>query len=300
MINNNEMNTLYGLKKGIVFYFYNDPYKPMVKEMISNFTEMVEPNYTSYAYMTANLKKINGNWFDKFTNLLEKSDFDKGITLLLTDATQDNLQSSLIYLSLNNIDDEVVCKIPNRIYFECSNDISWYEIYNFISHACISDTFHYISAGYNIGINDYNYPKSAAEGMKELRRNLITNNFFSTWNNYSLLKEIKNGIEGPNIIQMLNKDFMDKVGFSMINDANTKEEIDFQLGEDYIILNVISECINSDDELDTLEEELLGSELIYEKLKSLSHVLNKIILNYQKPQIFWKQNEWDQWINRFS
>ncbi|MCV2483343.1 hypothetical protein OD917_00285 [Flavobacterium sp. SH_e] len=292
-------NKFYGLRKSIVFYFYQDPKKDIIKELINDFVDFVNPSYSSYRYLTHDLKNINGKWHELFNSIIDKHDFDNVCTLSFTDSNKNQLQKNSVNFLIRNIKKEFPNKTPNIIYFEFEENISWEEIYHFISHSFYSLTYYYVSAGYSLAVNDYLYPKSTSLSVKELQRSKILNSLHSTWRNSSFLVNLKNGIDGPNIIQALCKELYHKLGFNTINDANKQNILNYHVGEDYIIINLpetfdLQEAYD-DKQIYNIE---FNGELI-EKYKNLNKFLEPILVQFSKPQMFWKEEEWLLWQSRF-
>ncbi|MBC2582564.1 hypothetical protein [Clostridium sp. DJ247] len=281
---------LYDVRIGVMFYFYQNPNKckRIIKELFTDFCELTHPNFKYYSYSTAILKKLNMDGIEYFNKTIDESDFDTTLSLSLTDATKDTLQNVKIQFMLENIREEYPCKMPNRMYFECTPEIYWEELVHFIRRSFYSMTYHYVCCNYVMGINDHLLPKSVSQAAKVLRTTNTINDRYSILYNPYFLREINKGIDGPNLIQVLSEKIYDKIGFDAIMDANEKGHLTYELGEDYIMLNLLQDKWPEND------EELL------ERYKKLYKLLKPIVVDIKKPQMYWKPDEWEKWRKRFE
>lgn len=299
-IEEKDRNVLYGLRKSVIFYFYNSPNYKIIHELIQDYVDISTPEFEFYKYLTGDLKKIKGNWSDLIIKILSTSDYQNAVTCTMTEAKKDRLQNNLIQFSLSNYNPNYVLNLPNWIYFEFPNKVSWDEIYLFIRRACYSMTYFYISAGYSIGTNAHFYPKSIAESQKELMKFPFANTLTTNGNNLFFLKRLNIGIDGPNVIQVISQQLFEKVSSNDFKELCNEEKLFYELGEDYILINILGQFAQEDENIMMYDEEKILYTEIIERLKKLYDLLKPIVIKYEKPKMFWKDNEWDKWINRYE
>lgn len=280
---------LYEPRIGIMFYFYQDPNKQknIIKELFEEFCELTKPNFKYYSYSTAILKKLKGNGIDYFNKLIDEADFNETCTLTLTDATKESLQNVKVECVFRTIKEEFLCKTPNWIYFECTPEIYFDEIVHFIRRSFYSMTYHYACCSLVMGVNDHLFPKSASQAMKSLRKTNTLNNQYSILSNPYFLRDMQKGIDGPNLVQVLSKKLYEKIGFRTILNADINGDLTHEMGEDYVMINILQ------DEWPKRDEEL------FERYKALYNLLKPIIVDIKKPQMYWKVDEWEAWRKRF-
>ena len=306
LVRMNINSKLHTIKKGVIFYFYSNPNKSILKELVSDFDEISGSKFSNYMFSTNEIKEIAGNWKDFFKKIVDEANFNSSFVLTLTDDTEDQIHSSLINLVLVNKTENGVLSSPNRIYFEFNDKVLWKDIYLFISRACFSLSYHYVSAGYNVSINEFYGNKSSSLGAKELRKNKIMNSYQSTWNNGYFLSQLKDNISTPNIIQVLHESLYSKIGFSSINSAYEQNLIHYELGEDYVILCIPEIDLNEENiivtipEFNLIEDDDIIKGKLLSDLKNQYNLLNPLVAQYKRPLMYWSDEEWNGWIKRFE
>jgi len=288
----NDFNgeSLCGIRIGMMFYFYQDPnrVKNIIKELFEEFCDMAQPNFKYYNYGTPTLKKLKIDGIQYFNKVIDESDFNQTCSLGLTDATRDTLQNVKMQIMFRTIKDEYLSKTPNMIYFEFTPQVCCEQAIHFIRRSFYSMTYHYACCNFVMGINDHLVPNSGSQAMRILRTTNTLNSSYSILANPSFLKEIDKGIDGPNLIQVLSEKLYEKVGFKSILDENKKGYLNYELGEDYILLSLLQDGWTQNDEE------------LFEKFKSLYNLLKPILVEINKPQMYWKQEEWEKWRKRFD
>ncbi len=287
-------NNLYGIKKSIIFYFYENPDNEQIKDLILKFKEMCEPEFLYYRYMNADFRVIKNKskWDDLLVKKLLMSNYRDTVTFSMTDSTKDSLQKSLISFCLREINNRL-SYMPNQIYFECEKNISWEKIYSFIQKANQIGKYYYISAGFNIATNNQLYPQSVAKGVKEVQRYRVFGEFKTILDNGNFKAKLREGIEGPNIIQMLNEDIYQKIGLESFRKAAQEGILDYKLEKEGILISIINNDLD-------VENNEIDIELVDFRMKKLYEFLKPIILKIKKPTMFWKADEWERWMNRYE
>lgn len=279
------------LRVGIIYYFYDDPQKckRKIKNLFKDFCILTNPKFLYYRHnKCVGLDKLKINGLDYFTKMIDETDFNETQHLILTDATKKSLHNVRVEMVLRTIKEEFVIKTPNWIYFEFKKEQHYIEILQFIKQAFYDMTYYYSCCNYVIGQNDHLLPKSGAEAIKKLKHTKCINDSYSILLNQFFIKDLENKVDGPNLIQVLSKKLYEEIGFKTIIEKCNNEHLSHEFGEDYVILRI------SKNEFPTNDEKY------FEDYKAMYNLLNPIISEIKKPEMYWKEEEWEMWRRRFD
>lgn len=278
------------LRVGMIFYFYQDPktHKREIRNLFNSFCGLTNPKFLYYRHnKSVGLSKLKVDGLDYFTTMVDETDFSETQHLILTDSTKESLHNVRIEMMLRTIKEEYIGKTPNWIYFEFKPTISYVEILDFIKQAFYGITYQYSCCNYVIGQNDHWLPKSAAEAIKSLKQTQTITDSYSVLLNPFFLNSLENEVDGANLIQVLSRKVYEKIGFKAIIEKSNNGHFTHEFGEDYVILRLS-------------DTEFPGNDIsFYEKYKEVSDLLKPITAEIKKPQMYWKQEEWDKWRKRF-
>jgi len=292
MQNNYKNTPLFDMRVGITFYFFKDPnnFRKYFIEFFRDFEFLTKCKFLSYRHnKEAGMNKLKMSGIDYLVELFNKADFNQTQHLILSDGTKDNLQNYRLEMILRTIKPEYPIKSPNWIYFEIPLNTDFIDVFSFMKNAFLGMTFYYACCNYILAQNDNLMPKSSSEAIKAIKQSRFLNDAYSVWLNPFFVKELEKGIDGVNYIQILSKELYQKIGFEeIINNSNT-DTYYHEFGEDYVALSL------SEDSWPRVFDDILVN-----KYKSLYSVIKPIILEIKKPLAYWKPDEWDFWIKRFS
>lgn len=278
------------LRIGVMFYFYEDPasYKREIIEMFEEYCSLTQEKFTLYRYNKdmgySILKRENQEFFN---SLIEKCDFESTQHLILTNAKKDEVQTIRFEMIMRNLDPNFKIKLPNYMYFEFLPTIDYGEIFHFIRQAFWGMPYHYCCCNLLMGANDYLEDKGRQSAVKRACEEKCLSDYYSVFQNMSRHFEMKNKIDGPNMIQVLSKKLYDEVGLLKIIDECETNDIYHEMGEDYIMIAIS-------------EEELPSGDTYFRQYQILYQILKDIILDMRKPDMYWKAEKWNQWRNRFD
>lgn len=283
--NKNDANELCDIRKGIMFYFFENPNKDEIKKIYNEFCRITNAEFKYYFINKGYYKKVSQkNLFNKW---LENTKFDNSEIIEMTDATKDKLQQVKIHFALSDYNEMDVCNLPNTIYLECPVKISWNEIYKFILEASKNQKYYYICSNYVVGKNSFLSPKSMSKGIEMLRNTNVVNDRYSVWENFSFMMNMKSGIDGPNFIQILSKKLYENIDINFLK-VYKENLYRYTINNDYLILDLVN------------EEKVLEYEELFKQYKKMYSVLKPIILQIKKPKMYWKDEQWSTWVKRFE
>ena len=108
------------------------------------------------------------------------------------------------------------------------------------------------------------------------------------WDNPVFRGKLENGIDGPNAIQILSEGLYKVIGKEKMLNEYEHYSIYCEDNEDYILTAISKEKIPEYD--DEFKDSYIG----------LSNILRDIVLDINKPQMYWKPDEWLEWKKRFN
>ena len=112
---NQSKDTMYGIRKGIAFYFNDYIEKDSIKTMIGNLINITGTKFTSKrAQDDPKIRLIRGGWERVFDNTFRNSTFEDSNVLMFTDGTKEALPTTKIYMNLWNPN-----KMPSIILINC-------------------------------------------------------------------------------------------------------------------------------------------------------------------------------------
>ena len=275
-------DAMYGIRKGIVFYFNDYIEKDPIKTMIGNLIDITGTKFTrKSAQDDPQIRLIRGGWERVFDNTFRNSTFENSNVLMFTDETKEALPTTKIYMNLWN-----PRKMPSIILINCMTDIEWDTIISFIHNVNKLLNLQFVSAGYDVVSNYFWYPGSAAYGLKFLRTVKCANSEWTEWLNPNYRFAANHGICCPNIIQFLSNKL-----WSPVKDAVNQSGFHCEQLNSGVLLDVLD---HRDGMLFEPEKDVL-----FDRLSRLYQVLRPIVIHYQKP-MFLKENEWAAWQRRYD
>lgn len=274
---------LFGIRKGIMLYSYKKFDKKELKRLYNWFIKMTNAEFKYYFSDEDYYKRVKNK--DLFYEWLDTCSHNKTNILCLTDGSKDILQKNKLYFAL--VDEAYIEYTASIIYLEFMCEISWEDIYKFILEANKIGLYYYICSNYIVGINDQLSPTSMSQGMKKLRKSKILTERYSLWGNFDFLKKVKNGIDGPDFIQVIPGELAKKLKFDNLK-ADDNIKFRYTLNNN----NLIIDLVDQDYSVDSSE--------IEEQFKKMYSFLKPIILDIQRPSMYWKDETWNEWRTRFD
>lgn len=274
-------NEMFGIRKGLAFYFNDFIDTDKIKELIKNILDITGSTFTSKrAQGEPKIRLIRGGWEKVFDNTFKNSTFNSSNVLMLTDGTKNSLQATRIYMNLWNPN-----KMPSCILVNCMVDVNWDVLFSFMQSVSELLNLQFASAGYDVVSNDFLYPGSAAYSLKFLQGTRYANSEWTEWLNPSFSLAANKGICCPNIIQFLPKNLWTLVEKRASQCSNCA------------ILNtgVLFDILDHEDSK-LFEPE---KDVLFDRLSTLYWALHPIIIPTEKP-MFLKENEWVSWQKRYE
>lgn len=101
---NKNSEAMFGIRKGIAFYFNDFIEKDKIKEIVRQILEITGAEFTSKrAQGEPKIRLVRGGWEKIFDRTFKNSTFeDESNVLTLTDATKETLQTTQIHMTLWN------------------------------------------------------------------------------------------------------------------------------------------------------------------------------------------------------
>lgn len=279
------------LRMGVIFYFYDNPakYKNEIKEMFDEYCNLTENEFLYY-YKNEHtgFKYIKKDYKHFFHDLIDKSDFESSEYIFMTNAAKEQMQSVKAEMMMRNIHPEYPAKSANYMYFEFLPTIEYGEVLQFIKHAFWMIPYHYCCGNLLIAGNDQYIHKSRSRAVKLFRETKCLSEVYSVFMNLSLCSGLETKIFSSNFVQVLSSRLYNTVGLNTIIDVCEDNNIYHELGEDYIIISLAEDHYPAEDN-DILEKYII-----------LNNLFKDNLLEMKKPRLYWKSDEWDEWINRFN
>lgn len=279
------------LRIGVIFFFYQNPseYKKEIKKIFQKYCDLTKPQFLYQRHnKDVGLYKLRKNVKTYFDGIIDKSDFGLTEHIILTDATQEQMQTVMVEMMMNDSNPSYVLNLPNRMYFEFIPTIDYKEILNFIRFANEQFFQYYSCSGLLLGTNEHYPNRSSVNAARNIRQTRCLTDYYSVWKNSTLEDNLTKGIDGPNMIQVLSKDLYQLAGREQLLKILDDNEIYYENNEDYLLIDLANGVLPQCDED------------IYEKYALMNGTLKNIILDLKKPQMYWKPEEWDKWKNRFN
>lgn len=281
---NFEENEKYGIRKSMVFYFYdsiNAEKVGIVEEIVKSYIEQFQVEFNKkrvndeYEY-----RNIRGGWQKIFHKVYDNVDFDNSHIVEFLEGDEEHSLRHRMYLLLW----EGGLR-PSILIFQCNQSAQWKHVYQFMEYVNELLEVHFASAGYDIIYNPWT--GIAPYAVKRLKSSRILNSDITEWNS-AYTSKVKSGICCPNIIQILNPDFCRKLDLNRIDASavtNTK-----MAGKNLMI-----------DILDRIDGEFAEPEqqILEQRMDSLYQMLKPIVIKYERT-VYLKPDAWEQRMHRFE
>lgn len=272
---------MFGIRKGLAFYFNDFIDTDKIKELIKNVLDITGSKFTSKrAQGEPKIRLIRGGWEKVFDNTFKNSTFNSSNVLMFTDGANNFLQTTRIYMNLWNPN-----KMPSCILVNCMVDVDWDVLFSFMQSVSGLLNLQFASAGYDVVSNDFLYPGSVAYSLKFLQDIRYANSEWTEWLNPSFSLAANKGICCPNIIQFLPQKlwtFVEKRACQCSSCAVLNTGVLFDI-------------------LDHEDSKLIEPEkdVLFDRLSTLYWALRPIIVPTEKP-MFLKKEEWVSWQKRYE
>ncbi|MDE5823565.1 MAG: hypothetical protein K2H91_02620, partial [Lachnospiraceae bacterium] len=225
---------------------------------------------------------IRGGWQKIFHKVCDDDNFVNHAHIIeFLEGEEEQLLTHRVYMTLWE------GHLPSSFIFQCGQQTEWKQIYHFMKYVNEKIVVHFASAGYDIVDNPW---KSAgvAYGVRSMKNSKILNSYISEWDNMGYILKEKSGICCPNIIQILNPDFCQRLDLNRIDSSavtNTK-----MVGKNLMI-----------DILDRKDGEFVEPEqsVLEQRLDSLYQLLKPIVIKYERT-VYLKPDAWEQRMHRFE
>ena len=288
MIYRNKGNLTYvDLRLGVKFYFYENPIncKDEIKEIFHRYCSITQDDFLYYRHNTdMGLKRVKKDYVGFFDNSM----FELTEHIILSNATSEQLQSIKCEMIGVNYHPAYPIRLPNDMYFEFLPSINYEEIFAFIYFVCSKLKIHYCCCNPLFGVNDHYPNKSNSYAVKQIQDYVCLTDKYSVWDNPVFRGKLENGIDGPNAIQILSEGLYKVIGKEKLFNECEHYNIYCEDNRDYILTAISKERMPEyDDEFK-------------ESYVALNNILRYIVLDINKPQMYWKQDEWIKWNMRFN
>lgn len=279
------------LRMGVKFYFYENPIncKNEIKEIFHKYCSITNNDFLYYRHNTdMGFKRVKKDYIGFFNKIIDNSTFELTEHIILSNATNEQLQSIKCEMLMVNYHPAYPIRLPNDMYFEFLPTIKYEEIFAFICFACSKIKMHYCCGNPLFGVNDHYPNKSNSCAVKQIKECICLTDKYSVWDNPVFRGKLENGIDGPNAIQILSEGLYKVIGKEKMLNEYEHYSIYCEDNEDYILTAISKEKIPEYD--DEFKDSYIG----------LSNILRDIVLDINKPQMYWKPDEWLEWKKRFN
>lgn len=280
-----EENDKYGIRKSMVFYFYdsmNSEKVKIIEEIIKTYIEQFQSEFNKKRVNDEyEFKNIRGGWQKIFHKVYDNADFESANIVEFLGGDGEYLLNHRMYMNLWE------GRLPSILIFECRKLTDWEKIYRFMEYVNELLEVHFASVGYDIAYNPWK-SENGPYSVRNLKSSRILNSYITEWNNMGYILKEKTGICCPNIIQILNPDFCQKLDMDKISEseiANMK-----YVGKNLMI-----------DILDRKDEEFVEPEqcILERRMDSLYQLLKPIVIEYGR-MVYLKPDAWEQRMHRFE
>lgn len=278
------------LRIGMMVYFYENPinYKEELKVIFEEYCNITQEKMLFYRYNTdIGLKRMKKDNISFYNDIINGSTFNSTEHIILTNATEEKMQTVKCEMKLSNYEPIYPIRLPNQMYFEFLPSVDYEKILSFICFVCERIKLHYSCCNPLLGVNDHHPNRSYSYAVKKIQNCVCLTEKYSIYANSTLRRGLEGGIDGPNMVQVLSRDLYSHIGCKELINACKENGLCCDMQLDYIVISV------SRDKFPECDEEF---EELYKKL---NRILVKIKLDLKKPQMYWKPQEWDAWKNRF-
>lgn len=296
----------FGIRKGIIFYFYDIITEQVIlttEDILSEFLEMTGGAFTKkHTFRTdactrrnpSGFRSIRGGWRKIFHKAFDDR-FDgapgpdgavtansRSEGLWLSDCCAEHLQDTQADIYLSNY--KLLRSASSALYFLCGTSVPWQKIYDFMAGVSGKLDIRYSSAGYELALNPYHY-NHCLRGYRQLKSLPLVNSYLTEWERLRAMRD-EYKILDPNLFQVL------------------CEEMFTALGQDVPHDDIhISALKNGTWMIDILNhEETLKEppdEILIERLHVLRGFFQPILAEREKP-LYLKPNEWEVRKKRFD
>lgn len=296
----NEILKLCSKNIGVAFYFYQKPsvIKENIKYVISEYHKIANIKMNFFMFNDGKMKNMRGKIFPQYAyTLIDNYDFNNSFCVHFYNDSKEKCHDSAVEMYLSDFDSEKYfsSKMPNILYFEFSITTDLSDIYFFIKKAFDSINFFYVFCNPVISGNPLYYPKSFNLAVRQLKNNIIfapkQGHFTHSFEFY-----LQHHMVGTtNLIQFFSNEFKEYIfeNSDLLN--NIPENIFLK---EYI--NCFSFSLlnfkNNDKKIYFYD---IQSGLL-EKYKILNAILKNIITYDYGKDMFFKKDDWQNWITRFK
>ncbi|MDE6619496.1 MAG: hypothetical protein K2K74_03215 [Lachnospiraceae bacterium] len=274
----------YGIRKSIVFYFYdsiNVEKVGIVEEIVKTYIEQFQVEFNKkrvndeYEY-----RNIRGGWQKIFHKVYDNVDFDNNSHIVeFLEGDAEHLLRHRMYLLLWQ------GRHSSILIFQCDQLAQWKKVYQYMEYVNKLLRVQFASAGYDIVYNPWT--GIAPYAVKRLRSSRILNSDITEWNS-AFTSRVKSGICCPNIIQILSPDFCSKLDLNRI--AASEITNTSMAGKNLMI-----------DILDRVNGEFMEPEqsVLEQRMDDLYQLLKPIVVEYERT-VYLKPDAWEQRMHRFE
>lgn len=277
----------YGVRKSIVFYFYDmlDSKKiEVIENIIETFIEQFQVKFNKKMVIDEDrYRNIRGGWQKLFHKVFDDGDFAHHAHILdLLEVEEEQMPTHRAYMLL-----WVDYYLPSSIIFQCTQQTDWKQIYHFMEYVNEQIEVHFASAGYDIVDNPWK-PAGGAYGVRSMKNSKILNSYITEWSNDGYILKEKSGICCPNIIQILNPDFCQRLD---VNEINASTITNTEMAGKNLMIDILD---RKDGEFDEPEQSELER-----RMDSLYQMLKPIVIEYER-MVYLKPDAWEQRMHRFD
>lgn len=225
-------------------------------------------------------RNIKGGWQKIYHKVYDNADFSCAHGADFLQGDKECLLNNKV-----NIDLWEAQRLPRSLSFLCRKTTEWKTIYHFMEYVNELLEVHFASAGYDIVYNPWT--GIAPYAVKRLSSSRILNSDITEWNSAYILK-VRSGICCPNIIQILNPDFCQRLNINKIDES---EITNTKMAGKNLMIDIL-------DRKDGEFEEPEQSEL-EQRMDSLYQMLKPIVVEYKRT-MYLKPDVWEQRMHRFD
>ena len=270
---------------GMIFYYFQNPksIESGVVELIKEFSKCFSDDFTRLSETGDAFKAFkHSNIGDFIENQIRKHNFARSLFLSLTNAAKDSTPDQKILFWGRHIHEEFKSKTPNYLYFELPSRIDVDLCWHLFVESFRAVEFHLGLGNRVVSTNEELMSGSGSNAAKEVRVcNFFVQEFDASFRNLSYLEALENKtaefLVQPSQFVGVGRKLMDEINYSAVYAASgVQENFEFYPTDEayYLKANDTQQLVN------------------------LSEVFANHYATVEKPDMFWKQDQWDSWMEK--
>lgn len=272
---------------GIVLYYFNDPgtIRESLLNVLGRFGECYHGGFSRISETGDRFKAFreSGRLNLFLAQQINNHDFSRSLFFSLTNASISKPPTHRMLFWGRRIDPAFKSKTPNYIYFELPPETDLKLCWHLFRESFFAHDFHLGLGNYVLVTDDESMPRSGANAVKQLcKSESFILEFDASFRNLSYLKLLESRsskfLAQPSQFIAVGRELQATIDFAEALSASGKNQANFEFWP-------------SDEAFFFKANETV-------ELVSMSRFISSHFGHVDKPAMFWKQEEWNTWVNR--